>query len=188
MTLNARTEKRAADPRTCKGTTAELGQLCDEALIGLCLDRDQAAWREFVRRYEPALKKQVEIVVAEALSRVLDSDAIADVMGDFYVKILEADMSKLRYWYKSERKTAVIRWLTLLVSNVAVDHIRRAYGRAGLRLKAASQATKHRGAEWIATARIDSSTNPFRRLATASRPNKESDRCNRTKRPMTAAS
>lgn len=156
MTTNNNAILKFPAPRRTEGCAAEseLRQLEDEAVLAMCLERDQAAWREFTRRFEPALRKQVFKVVSNSLKTILDSDAIDDVIGEFYVDILEADMRKLRFWHEGNRKAAITSWLTMIANGIAVEHIRRAYvrmsGKSGyVDKKREADLDPNRGATWI---------------------------------------
>ena len=138
----------------CAPSDTELKELEDDALLALCLERDQAAWREFTRRFEPALRKQVFKVVSNALKTILDSDAVDDVIGELYVDILEADMRKLRFWHEGNRKAAITSWLTMIANGIAVEHIRRAYVRMSgkesyVDKQREADLDPNRGATWI---------------------------------------
>lgn len=132
MTLenNARkcsTDARRPAPRRSAEEVAELGQIEDAALIGACLERDEDAWREFIRRYEPTLRKNARGAIGYHLRTILDSDALDDVMGAFYVRMLERDMFKLRQWHGRERKGCLLALLTVICNGIAIDQARHAY-------------------------------------------------------------
>lgn len=159
MTLISSTRKfSSSTPRTCKRITAdrlsELRQLEDVALVELCLERDEAAWREFVRRYEPALRGEARKVISKALRTIMHSDAMDDVMQDFYLRILERDMHKLRFWHQGNRKAEIMTWLTMIANGIAIDHARRAFDRMSGCTKAQDKRREadrdpNRGAMWI---------------------------------------
>lgn len=134
---------------------AELAQLEDAALVALCLERDEHAWREFMRRYEPTLRANVRGTISYALRKALGSDAIDEVMGDFYVRILERDMLKLRNWHAAERKGAVMALLTMICNGIAIDHARHAFDDMAGRCRAVDKRREadrdpNRGAMWFA--------------------------------------
>lgn len=159
MTLNDTVRKFPSSTRrrACKRTVeeiAELAQLEDAALVGLCLERDEHAWREFVRRYEPALRATVRKTISRALRTVLDSDAIEDMIGDFYVRVLERDMLKLRKWHGAERKGEIMALLTMIANGIAIDHVRHAFDCMTGRNNAVDKRREadrdpNRGAMWI---------------------------------------
>lgn len=134
--------------------------LDDEALTEMLLRRDQAAWREFVQRFEPLLRFQVGKTLAGAIHVLLDSDAIDDVIGDFYLDIVEADMEKLRYWLHGNRQAALRSFLGKVATRIAIDHIKYALvrfsasveklGRDENRKREQHDADPNRGADWIA--------------------------------------
>lgn len=137
---------------------ADARQLEDAALIELCLARDDMAWREFMRRYEPALRKKVQKVLSHALSQILDSDAVDEVIGDLYVDLLDEDMHKLRYWHEGnedKRRTTISSWLTMIARGIAIEHIRRGWLRMTSKAEVKERSPechrdRSRGATWIA--------------------------------------
>jgi hypothetical protein len=102
---------------------ARLRQIEDAELIALCLERDKAAWREFTRRFEPALTVQVHELVTRALRTVLDQNTVKDVLGALYVHILDEDMRRLRSWHQCESSAPFTSWLSTLAYKFAVDHV-----------------------------------------------------------------
>jgi hypothetical protein len=142
------------------GDVPTIEVLDDEALAEMLLRRDQAAWREFVHRFEPLLRFQVGKTLASAIHVLLDSDAIDDVIGDFYLDIVEADMHKLRYWLFGNRKASLRSWLGKVSTQIAIEHIRRAcvrftasiekLGRDEQRKREQCDADPKRGGQWLA--------------------------------------
>jgi DNA-directed RNA polymerase specialized sigma24 family protein len=128
--------------------------LGDPELVDLCLRRDQEAWREFVRRFEPVLRHQVGRTLSRARQTVMGSDAVDDVIGDLYLQTLEGNMRKLRVWYQSERKAALASWLSMIATGIAIDHWRRASVRCAARSTLRDQSDEadrdpNRGGTWI---------------------------------------
>jgi DNA-directed RNA polymerase specialized sigma24 family protein len=86
------------------------------------------------------------------MRHLLDSDAIEDVIGDFHLAILEEDMRKLRMWYEGPRRARLASWLTMIASQIAVDHIRRACRERAARIIADVEPhddDPNRGGEWL---------------------------------------
>jgi hypothetical protein len=98
-------------------------------LLRAVLENDAAAWREFVRRFEPVLRFQIGRVLARHRA-VLQSDAVDEIVSDFYLDILKNDMRKLRV-YDPTRSAQLDSWLGLLASQAAIRHVRKAYRNAG---------------------------------------------------------
>jgi hypothetical protein len=142
----------------------EYARLDDGALSVALLTHDEAAWREFVRRYEPVLRHQVGRVLGRAVRQVLDSDAIDDVIGDFYADILDDNMRKLRIWIDGPRIAQLGSWLAMIASQIAVEHIRRAFTERGSRAIATDDDVRDddptRGAGWIEAERVERYTEP----------------------------
>jgi excisionase family DNA binding protein len=99
--------------------------LADPALFGAVLANDERAWRELVRRYEGPLRE----VVREATQAIhpLSEVQIDDVLGDFWLRLIEGDMRRLRA-FKASRKSALLAFLTMHAAHVAYEHIRRIGG------------------------------------------------------------
>ena len=125
-TITAANDNRPA--RATYGADSE-----DAVLIVGLLDRDSSAWREFKRRFDPLLRHQVRKTIGWAMREVLPSDAIEDVLGDFYLSILDNEMKRLRDWADGPRETKLPSWLRMRVTQVAVDHVRAAFRRLSMR-------------------------------------------------------
>ena len=83
----------------------------DDDLIVRVLRRDERAWRQLVRRYEPTLR-----------SLLGDDDEVApaqvdDVLGDLWLRLMEDDMRRLRAFAAS--KSSLAAWLAMQASQVA---------------------------------------------------------------------
>src|SRR5437868_3617023 len=98
----------------------------ENALVQAVLGGDEAAWRAFVSRYEPVVRHQVRRTLA-AFSGVLPSDAVDDVIGEFYVRLLEKRKKRLRVFGKSPDSSRLGSWLGLIATQIAIQHLRRAF-------------------------------------------------------------
>lgn len=146
---------RRSTPTRTPTEIAELAQLEDSALVALCLERDEHAWCEFLRRYDAPLRARARGKIGYALRNRLDSDALDDVMGAFYVRMVEQDMVKLKQWQSKERKGPLIVLLTMICNGIAMDHARLAFNDADARCKAVDKAREadrdpNRGGMWFA--------------------------------------
>ena len=141
------------------GNQPRIEVLDDEELALMMLRRDEQAWREFVQRFEPLLRFQVGKTLAHAIHVLLDSDAIDDVIGDFYLHIVEGDMQKLRYWLAGSRQAALRSFLGKVATGIAIDHIKYAMvrftasleklGRDEHRKREQRDADPNRGGQWL---------------------------------------
>ena len=113
--------------RSTSTLPAPYRELDDVALAEAMVERDDAAWREFVHRFDPPLRRLIARTMARAMRLALDSDALDDVMGDFYLAVVENDMRKVRAWLGGARQAALVRWLGLIARGIAIDHIRLAF-------------------------------------------------------------
>lgn len=135
------------DPRDLRTFTE--GELLDAVLR-----RDNRAWAELMRRFDPMLRTVVRRRLARALPTMLPSDAIDDVMGAFYLDLLERDMNKLRLWGNGPRRAKLSTWLTMIVCQIALDHLRSAHSRKRLpgklrREYGSPDLDPNRGGAWI---------------------------------------
>jgi hypothetical protein len=105
----------------------------DGVLTEGLLRQDPGAWREFKRRFDDFLRLEVKKAIGWAMRRFLPSDAIDEVMGDFYLSIVEGNMHKLRTWAGSSRTARLPSWLRMIVYQIAIDHARAARRRGRLR-------------------------------------------------------
>ncbi|GAC1451996.1 MAG: hypothetical protein PVSMB8_11280 [Vulcanimicrobiaceae bacterium] len=92
------------------------------ALLDAVLARDAAAWREFVRRFDKAMRRCVR-TVSSRYQDVETSDDIDDVMSTVYLGFLENDMHKLRV-FDETRGRRLSSWVSLLAIKMAHDHYR----------------------------------------------------------------
>lgn len=95
--------------------------LKDAALLEAVLARDDAAWREFVRRFDKAMRRCVRTVSSRY--RDVESGDIGDVMSIVYLGFLEDDMHKLRV-FDETRGRRLSSWVSLLAIKMAHDHYR----------------------------------------------------------------
>jgi DNA-directed RNA polymerase specialized sigma24 family protein len=85
----------------------------DSALLERVLARDQRAWRDLVRRHEPRLRETIGESVAE--------HDVDDVLGDFWLLLLEDDLRRLRNVGGDD----LGQWLAMVAAQVAANHARR---------------------------------------------------------------
>jgi excisionase family DNA binding protein len=105
----------------------------EAAALGAVLDGDKRAWREFVRRYEGPLREVVRHAT-EAIGAF--DDEIDDVLGDFWLRLVEEDFRMLRAFNPS-RGSALLTWLTFHVAQVAHDQFRERHAAQTVPLKRA---------------------------------------------------
>ena len=100
---------------------ADMAGLDDAALLHRVLAREGRAWREFIRRFDPALR---EVVHAATESSDFDDGRIDDVIGDLWLALCETDMQRLRA-YDRTRGLPLVAWLAAQATRVAMKHMRR---------------------------------------------------------------
>jgi hypothetical protein len=94
----------------------------DRELLAACLQNDNRAWQELLRRYDGPLRGVVYKRLYHSVER-LPSDYRDDVIGAFYLKLIERNMSALRS-FNWEKGTAIFKWLSFIVVQCAVDYLR----------------------------------------------------------------
>src|SRR6185312_11567406 len=93
-------------------------QLDDTDLLRAVLAQDARAWRELVRRHESALRDAVR----ESADGELADDDVDDILGDFWLFLLEDDLRRLRAFGGSD----LLGWLSILIGQVASNRMRKA--------------------------------------------------------------
>lgn len=94
----------------------------DAEVIAAVLDRDEVTWQQLMRRFDPTLREVVRHA-AEAIAPLGDAD-VDDVMGDFWLRLVEEDFRLLRAFNPS-RGSALSSWLTFQVAHVAHQYLHR---------------------------------------------------------------
>jgi len=102
--------------------TTPLTTLTDAQLRDRLLNLDEAAWREFHRRYDRMVWTCAHRVITR-FSNVVPSDALHEIRANFYAALLANDMHKLRT-FEVERGNKLGSWLGLLAINAAWDYLR----------------------------------------------------------------
>jgi excisionase family DNA binding protein len=106
---------RAAEAPSLTGSVPTL----DEGdLVERVLARDERAWHQLVRRFEPLLRSL--IVESEEFS----PSQIDDVLGDLWLRLMERDMRRLRA-FAALQSVPLSAWLAMQVAQVAFDHAQK---------------------------------------------------------------
>lgn len=92
--------------------------MTERRLIEAVLKRDARAWAEFVRRYEGALRTEVQLVA----SGISDED-VDDVLGDLWLRLVEDDLRHIRAFAEAT-PDELIAWLKLLVGQLTAKYLR----------------------------------------------------------------
>jgi excisionase family DNA binding protein len=90
----------------------DLPSLNDLQLIGLTLERDEAAWRELQRRHTAALREAAR----DATGELSDAD-IDDLISDLWLSLIHEDKRLLRS-FNSASGAAFLSWLTMRLSQI----------------------------------------------------------------------
>jgi hypothetical protein len=117
------TDQKTASERLAAPEQAPATDATETDLLRAVLQRDEAACREMVRRYDDELREIVRHA-AEAILPLTD-DQVDDVLGDFWLRIVADDFRMLRAFDPSRPGAALFTWLTFQVAHVAHEHLRR---------------------------------------------------------------
>jgi hypothetical protein len=77
--------------------------------VRLTLDGEQSGWREIMRRYDTPLR---DAIVDASLGPEPSSADVDDLMGDFWLSLIEEDVARLRR-FNPARGAALLSWLTI---------------------------------------------------------------------------
>jgi integrase/recombinase XerC len=99
--------------------------LADHELVRLAVAGNQAAWREIMLRHDQPLRTAV---LDASLMASPSSAELDDLMGDFWLSLIEGDMRRLRR-FDPARGAPLQSWLTIqLVQLLRSDEVRRGEG------------------------------------------------------------
>jgi RNA polymerase sigma factor (sigma-70 family) len=99
-------------------------------LVEHCLKTppDEAAWSEFVRRFQPTISRRV----AQALTRLaknnseydgFSQDLMEDLVQAVYMRLIRRDRQALTL-FKGEHENSIYRYILIISINVVRDHFR----------------------------------------------------------------
>jgi hypothetical protein len=108
-------------PQAGAGAITDVKALTDRELLSACIGNEPRAWRELHRRYDASLRGTAYKNLGQGLVDRLPSDWRDDVMGDFWLKLVERDMAPLRS-FDWEKGTAIYKWFARLVCQCAFDY------------------------------------------------------------------
>ena len=103
------------------GATTDVKEWTHRDVLDACIRKDERAWRELHRRYDESLRAAAYKRLGMSLVERLPSDWRDDIMGDFWLKVLERDMANLRC-FDWEEGTALYKWFARLVGQCATDY------------------------------------------------------------------
>ena len=99
----------------------------DRELLAACIQKDNRAWQELIRRYDDSLRGAVYKQLASCIDR-LPSDHRDDIMGAFYLKLVDHDMRALRC-FDWQKGSALFKWFAFVVAQCATDYLIDVLGR-----------------------------------------------------------
>lgn len=98
---------------------AATGERSDSKLLEAVLARDARAWRELVRRHEGKLRDAIRDAGSD--ERGFTDSEIDDVLGDFWLLLLENDLCRLRDF----RGNDLSGWLAMMACQVASNALKK---------------------------------------------------------------
>jgi RNA polymerase sigma-70 factor (ECF subfamily) len=96
--------------------------LTDVALLEGMFARDEAAWREFCRRYERLIWRCITKVTTR-FGNVLSGEDVREIQANFLCTLMANDMRKLRL-FRPEKGNRLGTWIGMLAINTAWDYLR----------------------------------------------------------------
>ena len=94
----------------------------DQALVQRLLLRDEAAWTEFVSRYDRLIQQQARAACVEANFGMAKPDVVAEICGDVYAALVASDMKSLRRFSSDSRLST---WLWTIARRIALRYLSR---------------------------------------------------------------
>ena len=100
----------------------DLENLSNQELIQRCLTTGQAAWTEFLRRFE----RPVSMVVIKTLRRRIrpTPTLVEDLVQNIYLKLLDDNCKALRT-FKAQHENSIYGYLQVMSSNITQDYLRK---------------------------------------------------------------
>src|SRR5437868_15454070 len=86
--------------------------ISDEDLIDRVLRREERAWHQLIRQFDPTLRS----LIGE--SGDLQSSQVDDVLGDLWLRLMEQDMRRLRA-FAASKSAPLSAWLAMQATQVA---------------------------------------------------------------------
>ena len=102
----------------------------DLPLLRAALSRDEAAWRELVRRYRRLIYHCISLAAGRR-QNTLPPQELDEIFGEVCLNLLRNDMRKLRK-YDPARGTKLGSWIGLITVRTCYDHLRASARRANL--------------------------------------------------------
>src|SRR5262249_4387795 len=112
----AKVNRRAAD-----SAAIEIKGWSDRALLDACIRKDERAWEELQRRYDDSLRGAAYKML-QPWHKSIPSDFRDDILGAFYLKLVENDMAAVRS-FDWEKGAALFKWFAFLVAQSAIGYL-----------------------------------------------------------------
>jgi RNA polymerase sigma-70 factor, ECF subfamily len=94
----------------------------DQALVQRLLLREEAAWTEFVSRYDRLIQQRARAACVEANLGVAKPDVVAEICGEVYAALVANDMKSLRRFSGDGRLST---WLWTIARRIALRYLSR---------------------------------------------------------------
>jgi hypothetical protein len=101
-------------------SATDIKKWTDREVLDACIANNQRAWRELLRRYDGPLRGAVYKRLHHLEGRI-PSDYRDDVMGAFWLKVVDRNMGALRSFDWNEGK-ALYKWFAKLVNQCATEY------------------------------------------------------------------
>lgn len=94
----------------------------DQVLVQRLLLREEAAWSEFVTRYDRLIQQRASSACVEAGSGAVRPDVVAEICGEVYAALVANDMKSLRRFSGDSRLST---WLWTIARRIALRYLSR---------------------------------------------------------------
>jgi RNA polymerase sigma-70 factor, ECF subfamily len=91
------------------------------ALVTRMIAGEEQAWREFHALYSAAIRRSIGFAARH--HRDLGADEVAEIYGNFCIRLLDHDKRKLRS-FDASRGCSLKTWLTMVARQAASDYLR----------------------------------------------------------------
>lgn len=95
----------------------------DLEFIRRCIERDKAAWEEFLRKYSNLIYNYIHSVL-KIKGQDLSQDTIGDLFQDIIFSLIKDDCRKLKI-FKAKNGCSFASWLRIVTINFTIDYIRK---------------------------------------------------------------
>jgi RNA polymerase sigma-70 factor (ECF subfamily) len=116
-----RTSKRGDSARRSESSSQQWTRDADRHLVRGLLNREPAAWREFVERYERLIASQI-LATCRETGQNASTDLVEDCGAEVMAALMHGEMSGLR---KFEGRSKLSTWLAIVIRRTTLTFLRK---------------------------------------------------------------